>query len=189
MELSKNILDGLAIAGNSAELSDPLYNLILDEIFEVAIGKPVTQDRKDKFTNSSEKSAYSSMLSLLLEAAKHDTESSSLSTLFEDCRVDSNRTSNFLKKFQENKELIQTHLSLVGKSFHHIIDVKWRQDFVIKSSNCEKICEPRYIISLKTWNPQNNTDDDIIFSCTIEQLQDLVLKLKDATKCIERNSI
>nr|XP_042900850.1 uncharacterized protein LOC107443043 isoform X1 [Parasteatoda tepidariorum] len=89
----------------------------------------------------------------------------------------------------ETKDSIQARLALLGESFDHIIDVKWRQDYVIKSSNCEKICEPKYIIQLKTWNPQMNQEKDVIFSCTMEQLQNLVLKLKDATKCIERNAV
>ncbi|XP_035228004.1 COMM domain-containing protein 3-like isoform X3 [Stegodyphus dumicola] len=187
MELSKNILDGISIAGDISKISDNVYSHLLTEICEVAVSRPIRKGRDCKSLD--EKTAYSSLLSFLLEAAKHDADPMSLSSVLEECRMDSSRISMFQNKFQENKDKIQSQLSRIGRSFDHVIDVKWRQDYVIKSSNCKKVCELNYIICLKTWNPLTNSTDDVTFACSMEQLQDLVLKLKDATKCIERNAI
>ncbi|KFM68313.1 COMM domain-containing protein 3, partial [Stegodyphus mimosarum] len=171
MELSKNILDGISIAGDISKISDNIYSRLLAEICEVAVGKLVRQGRDCQFKSLAEKTAYSSLLCFLLEAAKHDADPMSLSSVLEECRMDSSRISVFQNKFQENKDKIQSQLSRIGRSFGHVIDMKWRQDYVIKSSNCEKVCELNYIISLKTWNPLTNSTDDVTFTCSMEQLQ------------------
>ncbi|XP_055950346.1 COMM domain-containing protein 3-like isoform X1 [Argiope bruennichi] len=190
MELSKLALDGISTAGNTTEISDQSYNLILNDIFETTTSvKNLKAGNKNNIRSSTEKAAHSGLLSLVLEAAKHNVDSSSISSVLEDCRWDVNRISSFINKFQEDKEKIQSALSMIGKSYNHIVGVQWRQDFRIKSNNCEKICEPSYIISLEAWNPHINSGEDITFSCNMEQLEDLVLKLKDATKCIERNAV
>lgn len=185
MELSKNVTNGISTAGNHSVISDSLFNSIVNDIFEKALG---TKGKEANFTEFEHKLAYSSLLSLLLEAAKHDVHTSTLSSLFEECQMGSKRATTFLNMYQENKERIQVQLSLIGSSYDQIYDASWRQDYIIKSSHCEKICEPSYVISLKTWNSVKNSGDDITFGCSMEQLQDLVLKLKDATKCIERNA-
>ncbi|XP_055950347.1 COMM domain-containing protein 3-like isoform X2 [Argiope bruennichi] len=171
MELSKLALDGISTAGNTTEISDQSYNLILNDIFETTTSvKNLKAGNKNNIRSSTEKAAHSGLLSLVLEAAKHNVDSSSISSVLEDCRWDVNRISSFINKFQEDKEKIQSALSMIGKSYNHIVGVQWRQDFRIK-------------------NPHINSGEDITFSCNMEQLEDLVLKLKDATKCIERNAV
>lgn len=39
MELSKNVLDGISIAGNNDVISDELYSCLLNEVFDTACGK------------------------------------------------------------------------------------------------------------------------------------------------------
>lgn len=84
-----------------------------------------------------------------------------------------------------------------GFTFPHIVDVDWRLDYFIRSSNMEKVNTPVYLLSLKTKttrelstesseNGRNN--ENINFTCTQEQLQDLLFKLKDAVKQVERSS-
>ncbi|XP_035228003.1 COMM domain-containing protein 3-like isoform X2 [Stegodyphus dumicola] len=150
MELSKNILDGISIAGDISKISDNVYSHLLTEICEVAVSRPIRKGRDCKSLD--EKTAYSSLLSFLLEAAKHDADPMSLSSVLEECRMDSSRISMFQNKFQENKDKIQSQLSRIGRSFDHVIDVKWRQDYVIK-------------------NPLTNSTDDVTFACSMEQLQ------------------
>ncbi|GFQ73333.1 COMM domain-containing protein 3 [Trichonephila clavata] len=188
MELSKLTLDGISIAGRNNDVSEQSFNRLIDDVFGVICVHNITKGNQN-IKSTSEITAHSSLLSLVLEAAKHNTDSTSISSILEDCKWDLSRISAFVNKFQDEKEQIQTKLSMINTSFDSIIDVQWRQDFVIKSNNCEKICEPSYIVSLKTWNPHINSTKDITFSCTMEQLEDLVLKLKDATKCIERNAV
>ncbi|GFT49904.1 COMM domain-containing protein 3 [Nephila pilipes] len=189
MELSKPTLDGISIAGNCSEVSEQSFNHLIDNVFEVITINKVIKGNQNNIKSIPEKTAHCSLLSLILEAVKHNSDSALISSILEDCKWDSSRISSFLNRFQNEKEKIQIKLSMISTSFDHIIDVQWRQDFVIKSNNCEKICQPSYIVSLKTWNPHTNSAKTITFSCTMEQLEDLVLKLKDATKCIEKNAV
>ena len=62
------------------------------------------------------------------------------------------------------------------------IDVDWRLDYVLKSSQVEKTNEPVYTLKLKC-----DTGESVTISCTTEQLQDLYSKLRDAQKQIERS--
>ncbi|KAG8192629.1 hypothetical protein JTE90_017193 [Oedothorax gibbosus] len=189
MELSKNILEGIALAGNASDISEAKFRLLLSEIFKQAVSNKNLTETKCGADDINNKTAYSCLFSLLLEASKHNVDVSTLSSVLDECRWDSGRASSFTRLYAEHKERIQAPLSMIGNSSNQIVDVKWRQDFVIKNSNCEKICEPSYLLSLKTWNPHSNETKDVTFSCNVDHLQDLVLKLKDATKCIERNAM
>ncbi len=62
------------------------------------------------------------------------------------------------------------------------VDVDWRLDYVLKSSQVEKTNEPVYTLKLKC-----DTGEAVTISCTTEQLQDLYSKLRDAQKQIERS--
>ncbi|XP_054716590.1 COMM domain-containing protein 3-like [Uloborus diversus] len=188
MEISRNILAGISIAADNSVLSDNLFDFILNDVFEVACGKSPLKESEKQIVDPDHKTTHSALLSFVLEAAKNDANGPSISATLEECGMDTSRISALLSKYQEKKDMIQLQLSLVGRSHDRIIDVKWRQDYVIKSNNCEKICELNYLITLKTWNSCTNTEKDITFSCSMEQLQDLVLKLKDVSKCIDRNA-
>ena len=72
-------------------------------------------------------------------------------------------------------------------SFHfpHIIDVKWRLDYHIKSARIEKVDEPVWIINLKTID-KDGEPKDVEFSCNREEMQEFLAKLKDALNTVER---
>ncbi|KAK2562106.1 COMM domain-containing protein 3 [Acropora cervicornis] len=76
-----------------------------------------------------------------------------------------------------------------GSSFPHIVDVDWRLDYYIKNNQMEKVNKPMYLITLKTEESGKPQGKDVQFSCSMEQLQDLVGKLKDACKSIERAAV
>lgn len=64
------------------------------------------------------------------------------------------------------------------------MDVDWRLDYFLKTDSLSKINKPLYSITLKT--KDHGEQKDITFTCTIEQLQDLVNKLQDASQSINR---
>ncbi|GBN38187.1 hypothetical protein AVEN_194180-1 [Araneus ventricosus] len=78
MELSKLALDAISTAGNTAEVSDQSYNLIITDTFEAATSVKSLKAGYKNIRSSSEKSAHSGLLSLILEAAKHNVDSSSI---------------------------------------------------------------------------------------------------------------
>uniref|UniRef100_G3ND66 COMM domain-containing protein 3 n=1 Tax=Gasterosteus aculeatus TaxID=69293 RepID=G3ND66_GASAC len=74
----------------------------------------------------------------------------------------------------------------IGRCPPHIHDASWCLQYHVKNDQVDKINEPFYLISLNT--EKERSSDDINFTCTVEQLQDLVGKLKDAAKSVEKAS-
>ncbi|TWW71104.1 COMM domain-containing protein 3 [Takifugu flavidus] len=74
----------------------------------------------------------------------------------------------------------------IGSCPPRVNDVSWRLQHHIKNAHLDRVNEPFYTISLKTEN--QGSLEDINFTCTVEQLQDLLAKLKDAAKSVERAS-
>lgn len=94
-------------------------------------------------------------------------------------------------------------MSTTGFTFPHITGVDWRLDYFIKSNSVEKINSPMYLISLETKTEleldqekgianvhllKKETTEQVEFSCSADQLQDLLARLKDAAKQVERSA-
>ncbi|KAJ7375769.1 COMM domain containing 3 [Desmophyllum pertusum] len=104
---------------------------------------------------------------MILEAVKMDCDSSIISSVLEDCKWGSDRIEYFTKHFLDWKPDLEALLARTGSSFPHVVDVDWRLDYYIKEVGKAQ-------------------GKDVQFSCSMEQLQDLVGKLKDACKSIEK---
>ncbi|XP_012773430.1 COMM domain-containing protein 3 isoform X2 [Maylandia zebra] len=74
----------------------------------------------------------------------------------------------------------------IGRGLPHITDASWRLEYHMKNGQVDKVNDSFYLISLNTEN--EGSSEDINFTCTVEQLQDLVGKLKDAAKTMEKAS-
>jgi COMM domain containing 3 len=72
-----------------------------------------------------------------------------------------------------------------GSSHPHIVDIQWRLDYHVKSDSVEKLNTPSYFLRIKTKNP-DGSDSSTEIHCSVEQLQDLVAKLQDATHSLNR---
>lgn len=90
------------------------------------------------------------------------------------------------QRYTETFNALRANLSQSQFQFPHIVDVQWRLDYFIKSNAVEKIHQPVYLIKLKTKQSPGGENKEIEFSCTLEQMQDLVAKLKDAEHTLER---
>ncbi|RUS83279.1 hypothetical protein EGW08_008959 [Elysia chlorotica] len=191
MELGASVLENISLAGDVAHIPDKLFGkfvmsacqgVLFEKHRDAVSDNPAFKD-VDKATM---KAAYSGLVNLLLEAAKHDTTEQNLSTLLEECKYTTERIKEFNKIFLAQKSHIQLLLGKVGSSFPHIVDIDWRLDYYMKNNHMEKVNAAVYLISLKTEVPGEAELRDIQFSCSLEQLQDLVGKLRDATKCLEK---
>ncbi|XP_014639114.1 PREDICTED: COMM domain-containing protein 3 isoform X2 [Ceratotherium simum simum] len=74
----------------------------------------------------------------------------------------------------------------IGRSLPHITDVSWHLEYQIKTNQLYKMYRPAYLVTLNVENTDSQSHPEISFSCSMEQLQDLVGKLKDASKSLER---
>mmetsp|Transcript_17341 Transcript_17341/g.25804 ORF Transcript_17341/g.25804 Transcript_17341/m.25804 type:complete len:211 (-) Transcript_17341:162-794(-) len=140
------------------------------------------------------KQAYASMVSVILESGKTNTTPLSLKDRLEDF-LSSNSASIVSKVYEQQQSALRQLLSAITFNFPTIVGVDWRLDYVIKNQSLTT-AKPLYFVSLqtecvKTSGAQSNqikeqSKPTVQFTCSLEQLQDLVDTLKDATKQAER---
>merc|ERR1712131_12779 len=123
----------------------------------------------------------------ILEGVKHNADKSTVSSCLDDLRFEAERIDAFYTLFQKHKGDLETLLSSIGRCPPHINDASWRLEYRIKNGHVHKVNEPSYLIALNVENgDMGGSSEDVRFSCTMEQLQDLVGKMKDAAKSLEK---
>ncbi|XP_071026841.1 COMM domain-containing protein 3 [Oncorhynchus clarkii lewisi] len=137
----------------------------------------------------------SSATTCILEGVKQNVDKCTISLCLEDVRFDAERTYVFYITYQYRpivcicSPLVNPYFGCpfsIGRCPPHINDVPWRLVYLIKNGHVHKVNEPSYLISLNVENTNNGgSSEEVHFSCTMEQLQDLVGKIKDAAKSIE----
>ncbi|CAH3179011.1 unnamed protein product [Porites lobata] len=194
MELSRVATEGVSLCGDSTRVGDRAFRNLIQVTMDILLMKKNEESLKsDEDVASVDaaalKQAYAGLVTLILEAVKMDCDSPSIiASLLEDCKWGSDRIDYFSKHFLECKPELEALLAGTGSSFPHIVDVDWRLDYYIKNNQMDKVNKPTYLITLKTEEAGKSQGKDVQFSCSMEQLQDLVGKLKDACKSIERAS-
>lgn len=199
MELSTEVLQSLQLAGDAASVPDkcfsPLVTRVLKDCSSASAGpraiasKPSVTGKPLPGLNAGIfKQVYAALYTMVLEASKHDLDHSNFSAVLEECKYTPDRIEVFAKAFEAAKPQLRASLSDVGSQFPHIVDVDWRLDYYIKNNHLDKVNEPTYLVTLKTEEGDGQGTKDIQFACSIEQLQDMVGKLKDATKSMEKLS-
>lgn len=82
--------------------------------------------------------------------------------------------------------LLVLHLpTYPGFKFPKVVGVDWRLDYELRSSTTGKLSSHRYFVKLRTLDSSGN-DDDFDFTCSYEQVKDLLAKVEDAKKQLER---
>ncbi|XP_071950297.1 COMM domain-containing protein 3-like [Antedon mediterranea] len=185
MELSAELSQSLQICGDSVHIRDEFFKPLINNIVEDVLGNK-SGDVVKGIEPAIYKQSYGSLATFFLEAAKYDATSSNISSLLEDCKFSADRTEMVNTLFKEKKPALRAMLSRIGTSHPHVVDVDWRLDYYMKNNYLDKVNKPTYLITLKTEENGSNEIKDVQFGCTLEQLQDLVGKLKDATKSLEK---
>ncbi|KAM6215881.1 COMM domain-containing protein 3 [Rhynchocyon petersi] len=132
------------------------------------------------------KHCHAAAATCIVEAGKQRADKSTLSIYLEDCKFDRERIELFCTEYQNNKNSLEILLGSIGRSLPHITDVSWRLEYQIKTKQLHKMYRPAYLVTLNVENTDSKSKPEISFSCNMEQLQDLVGKLKDASKSLER---
>lgn len=74
---------------------------------------------------------------------------------------------------------------------HNVVDVDYRQEFIVSNSDLNKVSTINYLISLQTVKSGQSGSEhqkeltSIDFTCNVQDLQDLVSKMKEISKGIE----
>ncbi|EGC29168.1 hypothetical protein DICPUDRAFT_43230 [Dictyostelium purpureum] len=193
LNLSEDVLKGVETLSDEKLIAENVFKHIIDCCFQVILKRKTESDLFENKAISSVdtialKQTYSAFIVFILETMKINYDQASIKNLLEEHKLSQNRIDFISNYFKEYRVAIRKVLSVTNFHFPHIIDVNWRLDFFMKSNSVEKLNQPVYIINLTT-EQEENIKGKVQFACTLEQLQDLVFKLRDAQKQIERSSI
>lgn len=185
MELSDSVVGGVQVAGSPSFDENSFQNLLKSSL--ECILDPSTWTARDKENaDAAYKEALFGLCTFLLELARLDVDTSTISSFLEECKFSPERAKHFATEYSDKKDALRASLERIDTSPPHIVDVQWRLDYYLKNNHVERVSRPEYLVHLIT---QSTTElPRVQFACTQEQLQDLVLKLKDATKTLEKFS-
>uniref|UniRef100_A0A8C5RQM6 COMM domain-containing protein 3 n=1 Tax=Laticauda laticaudata TaxID=8630 RepID=A0A8C5RQM6_LATLA len=189
MELSEPVQSGLQILADPGRFSLRAFQALLQAAFRSLLTGQAVFDYPDleNIDPAILKYCHAATTTCIIEAGKQKADQSIISTYLEDCKLDRERIENFCTEYQKHKDTLEIILGSIGRCPLHITDVRWRLEYQIKTNQLHKNYHPAYLMTLKVEN-DSRSHQDINFSCTMEQLQDLVGKLKDAAKSLERTT-
>ncbi|KAM4029575.1 COMM domain-containing protein 3 [Anomaloglossus baeobatrachus] len=193
MELSEDSLRGLHRLADPAQFSVKAFSALLRAAFQSLspdqAAHPAVDDTVFQHIPPSHiKDCQAAATTFILEAVRNSIDRAALSTFLEDCKFDKERTEHFWTEYQKHRESLEILLENIGRGPPHVSDVSWRLAYEIKTNQLYKTYRPSYLMKLNLESPDTSQAKDISFNCSMEQLQDLVGKLKDAAKGLERTS-
>ncbi|XP_008829940.1 COMM domain-containing protein 3 [Nannospalax galili] len=191
MELSEYVQRGLQTLADPGAFPSGAFPLLLRAAFRSLLDAPAAQAALDHpdlkhIDPVVLKHCHAAVATYILEAGKHGVDAAALSSHLEDCKFDQERIELFCTEYQNNKNSLEILLGSIGRSLPHITDVSWRLEYQIKTNQLHKMYRPSYLLTLNVESNDSQPYSEISFSCSMEQLQDLVGKLKDASKSLER---
>ncbi|XP_023247669.1 COMM domain-containing protein 3 isoform X1 [Copidosoma floridanum] len=130
------------------------------------------------------KIAHADITKVLIEAAKHDSDLEGLFNLLQCTTLTRSCIDKLCKCYFSYKEQIKEFLESIGSALPHIIDVDWQLNYCVKSSTNYTASLPMYNMSLSTI--KNGKVECVKFVCTIQEVQELVCKLKDTARHLEK---
>ncbi|XP_072184230.1 uncharacterized protein [Excalfactoria chinensis] len=188
MELSAYAQGGCRLLGDPRRLSRRAYPALLRAAFRGvlqphgAVADPELSDVDPAVL----KQCHAAAAACILEAGRQRADPAALSACLEECKLDKERIEQFCTEYQKNREALEELLGSIGRAPPHVTDVSWRLAYRIQTHELHRAYQPTYLLTLSTENSGVGSQTDLNFSCTMEQLQDLVGKLKDAAKSLER---
>ncbi|XP_039257595.1 COMM domain-containing protein 3-like [Styela clava] len=194
--LSQPTLTALQVCG-TVGLPEKCFRVIVKNALDCIFSQHEDEILIDKDTVEIDaailKQTYLAIMTLFVEASKTDTSSEQFSMVLDDCKLLPKQKEILQESYKLNKQKVRSHLARINKGLPHVVDIDWRLDYNMKNSQLNKVMDLKYTLSFKTEQQlcgeiNSNQEDNVQFSCTREQLQDFVGKLKEAVKSVERAS-
>ncbi|XP_052548265.1 polycomb complex protein BMI-1 [Tympanuchus pallidicinctus] len=188
MELSAYAQGGCRLLGDPRRLSRRAYSALLRAAFRGVLQPHggVADPELSDVDPAVLKQCHAAAAACILEAGRQRADRAALSACLEECKLDRERIEQFCTEYQKNREALEELLGSIGRAPPHVTDVSWRLAYRIQTHELHRAYQPTYLLTLSTENSDVGSQPDLSFSCTMEQLQDLVGKLKDAAKSLER---
>lgn len=122
---------------------------------------------------------------LLLESAKVRATREQVKSLLLDNGVKDSVTSALIELYDTHSTPLINHMELTGIASPEIVGIEWRLDYSCRSKHGGKINLPLFFVTLKI-KEGNGDSKDVNIIATREELLDMLSKVKDAVKQVER---
>ncbi|KAL2651081.1 hypothetical protein R1flu_019209 [Riccia fluitans] len=135
------------------------------------------------------KRTYSALVCLFLEAAKNDLSQTEVGLfLRSECGFGEAQGDLLARLFLGKKDELRGLLSQTANHSYlpQLEGVEWRLEYCVPAPDNPSVRELLYKVCLKTVNREEGREDKLEFIASVEELQDLVSRLKDACKSVER---
>ncbi|XP_061523044.1 polycomb complex protein BMI-1-A-like [Phycodurus eques] len=189
MELSSSVQRGLRSLGEPSAADHAAFPALVDACFRSLLssgrdaGLPDEPEVK-QVERVLLKRMHAATTTFILEAVRQNADESTISACLDELSFSSERIQIFYSCYQKHHKELERLLASIGRQAAHVTDVSWRLQYHVKNGQVDKVNEPFYLLSLNTENKGRR--EDLRFTCTVEQLQDMVGKLKDAAKSAEK---
>eukprot|EP00727_Mastigamoeba_balamuthi_P007525 m51a1_g3393 hypothetical protein (195) ;mRNA; f:519620-520392 len=193
MLLSEEAIKGLLAFAQGELANEAVFKALLEATLEIILGRRAPDSllsvrELSGLDRIAVKQGHSALCSLLLEAAKDNDEPQAVAGALEENNVPAGIRALASARYEAALPALRASLARIGsKAVPRIVGVNWRLDYVVRSDAIDHACAPLYFVRLRT-SGQDGEDGTVEFSCSIDDLQDLVSKLRDATKQIERSA-
>jgi len=193
MDLCQDAVDGLKVL-KSSRIDQSTLDELAKKVMSTLAGDG--EFKVESVTKADLKLVTLSLGLLFTEAARINSsladEVSTIKSVLEDVELSTDTISCIIKAYEMDdlRDKLNDHLrnlriknSSIDRR-RRLLDVDWRQELIVKSKNVQHKSQVNYLISLRTDKEDN--DERLTFKCTLEQLQDLVYKVRECAKVVEQ---
>ncbi|XP_012276828.1 COMM domain-containing protein 3 [Orussus abietinus] len=186
MELSHNSIQGLRNIQDANIMNDETFEQLLEIAIGHILGNSSVKSIAQIYGSKPDivKGAFADITSLLVEAARHNCNDTELSDFLSASNIEGPKAERIRSFYTTHLNGIKEKLERIGHGLPHVVDVDWRLDYCIKSDTESSIGVPIYHIQLST--EKQGELRHVKFTCTPQELQELVYKLKDAVRRVEK---
>ncbi|CAG9857409.1 unnamed protein product [Phyllotreta striolata] len=184
-----NILDEYKsrISRNIPLIADDTFKKLLENCFSYLTDKKEVHNTTDLYNSKPDvtKEVYAAFLAVTAEFVRSNLSNDEVAKYLQDCGLARNRIDLYLQQFVKERLSVEIALLNIGNTLPHITDVKWKIDYIVKSSEMDSADGPLFRICFVA-EEFSETDGkalrNIHFTCNSVELLDLIYKLKDAVR-------
>jgi hypothetical protein len=130
------------------------------------------------------------LATILLDAARTRSTESTLRVFLQEQGLRSEVIDLLSAFYAQQQETLVNHLAKIGINFGNVVGIDWRLDYDIKSKDTGKDGLPVFYVTLQiiggSASNSSNHVQCISFTASLEELQDLLAKVRDAVKEVDR---
>ncbi|KAJ8911304.1 hypothetical protein NQ315_016998 [Exocentrus adspersus] len=189
MKISEKWKHSLTSSQNINLIPDATYKKLVENCFAVLTGRDEIHSMNSLYSSKPDivKEFYAALLSVSAEFVRCNlTKEEIAQFLTSSCNFTQPRTNLFVEHIEKSRIGIEASLLNIGGSLPHLTDAKWKIDYIVKSNVVDQPEGPLFRVSLITEEydaeAQCKKLKNVNFTCTSQELQDLVYKLKDAVR-------